>query len=558
MKILSIELFGEYKGLKDQVFDFSSAAGNVIVFIGANGSGKSQVMELIAEVFAYLERKRRSDFRVRDRLGYDFRVVYQLKSPRFEEPRRYVIDSRVGMQVEIHGPDHNPVGPNESSASGAWRPLWTGGDLEDVQLPRLVGYASGLSENLQRAFMKNALQFHDVIRARARLKEELAQPNVDEEGTIAINSRYLRRHPGIFSPEHDGDKTNLFRLRETDTAVPRSLFLDYDCAALLIMLLGLLPAEDRNSIWGEVPFRHPARAIIRFDLRSQTTTADNARDIQRLIELAGDGRLSPISPQTTPEQYELLQLDYLAGDIELNFTDERFVARLSDSTRDPSQWFFALYKLQLLGVAEWTGNVKKSLRRDSFQGHVEKPLKGKLPLSVQELWMSDGRSQVTLDDLSDGEVQLLLTLGAVRLFGDDETLFLYDEPETHLNPSWRARFHLDFEKANRANGSAQAMVSSHSPFLVSSLPREAIFHFEKSDGATTMSTPPSETFGASFDVLIKKHFNLRATISETAIQEIREKLASPELTTQQKIAWLEQSVGESMERSYLIHKLRSE
>lgn len=253
-----------------------------------------------------------------------------------------------------------------------------------------------------------------------------------------------------------------------------------------------------------------------------------------------------------PEQYELLQLDYLAGDIELNFTDERFVARLSDSTRDPSQWFFALYKLQLLGVAEWAGNVKKSLRRDSFQGHVKKPLKGKLPLSVQELWMSDGRTQVTLDDLSDGEVQILLTLGAVRLFGDDETLFLYDEPETHLNPSWRTRFHLDFEKANRSNGSAQAVVSSHSPFLVSSLPREAIFHFEKIDGTTAMTTPASETFGASFDVLIKKHFNLRTTISETAIQEIRETLASPELTTQQRIAWLEQSVGDSMERSYLI------
>lgn len=229
-----------------------------------------------------------------------------------------------------------------------------------------------------------------------------------------------------------------------------------------------------------------------------------------------------------------------------------------DNARGPSQWFSALYKLQLLGVEEWSGAVKRGLRRDSFQGHVEKPLKGKLPLSVQELWMSDGQRTVAFDDLSDGEVQLLLTLGAVRLFGDDETLFLLDEPETHLNPSWRTRFHIDFEKANTPNGKAQALISSHSPFLVSSLPKEAIFHFQKNEnGVTDMGHPSAETFGASFDVLIKKHFGLRATISETAVQEIRQKLADTTQTTPQKVEWLESSLGESMERSYLINKLRA-
>jgi len=171
--------------------------------------------------------------------------------------------------------------------------------------------------------------------------------------------------------------------------------------------------------------------------------------------------------------------------------------------------------------------------------------------------MSDGERTVAFDDLSDGEVQLLLTLGAVRLFGDDETLFLYDEPETHLNPSWRTRFHLDFEKANEANGRAQAFITSHSPFLVSSLPREAVFHFKKVDGVTDMTNPPGETFGASFDVLIKKHFNLRATISETAVQEIRERLADRQFTNEQKLDWLKDSVGESMERAYLINRLRA-
>lgn len=557
MRLLSIELFGEYKGLANQAFDFSAADGDVAVLIGTNGSGKSQVMDLIAEVFAYLEREQRSDFRVREPLGYDFRVEYELSSVQSEQGRLYVIDSRGGIRVEVY---ERELGP-EVAAPGAhnpWLRKQTLDALDGVLLPRIVGYASGLSENLQRPFMRNALQFHDVIRVRARLKEQLAQPYVDERATIEINRRYLERHGGIFSKEKEADGAELFRLRESDTVAPRSLFLDYDCAALVIALLGMLPAEERDAIWGEIPFRHPASAVVRFDLRNQATAGDNARDIQRLIELAGPDRLTPHSAKTSEEQYELFQLDHLAGDIEIDFTDPQVLRRIQDNARGPSQWFAALYKLQLLGVGAWSGELKKNLRRDGFQGHVKKPLKGKLPLSVQELWMSDGHREVSLDDLSDGEFQLLLTLGAVRLFGDDETLFLFDEPETHLNPSWRTRFHLDFERANLAEGSAQALVSSHSPFLVSSLPRQSVFHFKKTDGVTSMSTPDSETFGASFDLLIKRHFDLKAAISETAIQQIRKKLADDGLSTGDKLAWLETSVGDSMERSYLINKLRAE
>lgn len=558
MRLLSIEIFGEYKGLRDQAFDFSAAAGSdVIVLIGANGSGKSQVMEIIAEIFAYLERRWRKEFRVRDSLGYDFRVVYQLESSTFSGCRRYAIDTRNGIQVKVYeAAPHSAVAISSPAPTG-WSAVTGAIELDQVLLPRIVGYASGLSENLQRPFMKNALQFHDVIRVRSRLKKELAQPKIDERKTIDINNRYLMRHPGVFSPEYGVDGSEIFRLRESDTAVPRIMFLDYDCAALIIALLGMLPAQDRDTIWREVPFRHPARAIIRFDLRGQATAGDNAKDIQRLIDLAGPGKFTPLSSMTSEENYELFDLDYLAGDIEIDFTNPQVMGRLDASGRNPNQWFSALYKVQLLGVGAWTGDVKRSLRRDGFQGHVKKPLKGKLPLSVKQLWMSDGQTEAALDDLSDGEVQLLLTLGAVRLFGDEQTLFLYDEPETHLNPSWRTRFHLDFKQANPAHGSAQALISSHSPFLISSLPRQAILHFEKIDRLTTMSTPASETFGSSFDVLTKKYFRLRAAISETAIQEIRERIADQGHSNKEKLEWLEKSVGDSIERSYLINKLKS-
>lgn len=140
-----------------------------------------------------------------------------------------------------------------------------GGSLEELTLPRVIGYASGMSENLQRAFMRNALQYFDVIRVRANLKKELAQPEVDERATLAINERYLRRNTGIFAAEGEDPESGLFRLRETDTAIPRNFFLDYDCAALLIATLGMLPRADRDEVWNEIPFRHPARVVLRYD-----------------------------------------------------------------------------------------------------------------------------------------------------------------------------------------------------------------------------------------------------------------------------------------------------
>ena len=557
MKLLAIELFGEYKGLKDYRFDFSKSEGDVAVLIGANGSGKSQLMELIAEIFSYLERKQRKDFRVRKQLGYDFCVEYEMASSRYQGLRRFVIESRKYLRIAIYEQVAVPVDMNQGGDTVTWRLVDIAGAsaLDECQLPRIVGYASSLAENLQRPFMRNALQFYDVIRVRSRLKTALAQPTVDESKTLDINKRYLSRNPGIFSPDGE-DEFGLFRLRETDTPIPRSLFLDYDCAALLIALLGMLEPEQRDAIWRDIPYRHPTRVILRYDLRGQATATDNAKDIKRLIEIAGPGRCIPLSPPTTEEQFELLDLEHLTADIELDFSDESVRARLREYGRESSDWFFALYKLQLLGVHGWTSETKRSLRSDNFQGHVEKPLKANLPLSAHELWMSNGERSIAFDDLSDGEVQLLLTLGAVRLFGNDETLFLFDEPETHLNPSWRTRFHLDFEKANEPNGNAQAIISSHSPFLVSSLPREAVFHFKENHGLTEMATPARETYGASFDVLIKKHFDLHATISETAVQEIRKRLSDTQSSAQEKLNWLNNSVGESMERSYLMNKLR--
>lgn len=544
MRLLSFELIGEYKGLANQQFDLSAAPGNVIALIGLNGSGKSQFMELIAESFAYLERRKRIDFKASNTLIYRFILAYEWGDDNLTPRTRYIV------RLE---PD-NSISISSSTQSADFDPSLVQCALKDLPLPRLIGYASGLNENLQRSFMRNALQYFDVMQTRFRRRTELARPNVDEEHFERINYKYQRRHPGIFGAPPASISDSPAQTLESDTPLPNLLFLDYDCTNLLIAALGLLKDEDRNDLWPEVRFRHPRKVTIRYDLRRAPVEQDSIADIKQLIRAVGEHCILGLTSKTTDEQYDLYELDYLYAEINIDFSNFNITEMLRETYLEPSVFFWKLYKLQLLGAGKWSPDVRKVLRNDSLNSHIKKPLKGKLPLTVVELELSDGQSCASIDDLSDGEAQLLYTIGAVKLFSVAETLFIFDEPETHLNPSWRTRYHLDLERAGCSLAS-QALISSHSPFLISSLHREAVYHFERVDDKTIMAPPPSETFGASFDVLIKKFFGLRSVISQTAVDEILQHLGDSDTDNWSKRQWIKETLGESMERAYLLKRL---
>jgi ABC-type uncharacterized transport system ATPase subunit len=210
-------------------------------------------------------------------------------------------------------------------------------------------------------------------------------------------------------------------------------------------------------------------------------------------------------------------------------------------------------------VKHWQSQDKKNLRDDAFDGNVKKPLKTKLPLSVIKLQLSNGQDCIDFDDLSDGEAQLIQVLGAARIFRDESTLFILDEPETHLNPSWRTHFHQHLSKALDANGqnnqSIQVLLSSHSPFLVSSLRQNNVMLFERNrNNCIEMGAVASKTYGASFDVLVKQFFGLKSLISQTAVEEIKQHLESDDNVSASH--WIEENMGDSMEKAYLLRKLK--
>jgi energy-coupling factor transporter ATP-binding protein EcfA2 len=255
MKLLSITLDGEYKGLRSNTFDFSGSQGRLLAFIGLNGSGKSQLLELIGETFSYLERYMRKDFKVKSPLGFQVSVIYSI----IVEGGQSILDYPIDLISDLIDPNEQIL-KVEILYSGKvilnvkkddiWHPI----SIEGCQfpIPRLVGYSSGLNENLQRSFMKTAVQFYDVMRIRGNRRKELAG-DIDEAGIANINQRYLQRNKHIFSAPKDYDEelNNLHLLKESDTPIPRNLFMDYDCCALLMVAFSILPSASKKLT------RHP-------------------------------------------------------------------------------------------------------------------------------------------------------------------------------------------------------------------------------------------------------------------------------------------------------------
>lgn len=571
MKLLSITLDGEYKGLCSDTFDFSQSEGRLLAFIGLNGSGKSQLLELIAESFAYLERKQRNDFKTRTALGFSVTLVYQLNKQSIHTANSPVVVA--GDPAAVAGGLRNPkfkikidlVGNIDSYVYR--EPEWLATSFDGVELPSyVVGYSSGLNENLQRSFMKNAVQFYDVMRTRQNRRKELAG-DIKELDIVQINKRYLKRSPHIFSaPEGEAlEQDGFLSLRESDTPTPSNLFMDYDCCALLMASFAILPDPEIDTLLSEVRFKFPKLIKLRYNLRGGIAGDDSVKDINLLIRAGGEGCVEGIGNRTSDEEFNIYDLDYLAGVITLDLSQPEIRERLSSANYgEPLLLFKRLYKLQLLGLSNWQGENLKKLRKCNFIETVKKPLKGKLPLSVERLELADQYGQcVNFDDFSDGEAQLIQILAVARIFRDEQTLFLFDEPETHLNPSWRTYFHKHLAQANQVGdvwtNSTQTLLSTHSPFMISSLKKSDVYRFERNDdGLIKMNRAENQTYGASFDVLIKEYFDLKSLISQTVVEDIKAHLPKGDSQEEkdQARAWLNENIGESMEKAYLLRKLQ--
>ena len=123
--------------------------------------------------------------------------------------------------------------------------------------------------------------------------------------------------------------------------------------------------------------------------------------------------------------------------------------------------------------------------------------------------------------LSDGEQSFLGRLCLFSLLGQTEALILLDEPEVHFNDYWKRQivYLLDQALAGRQN---HALISTHSSITLTDVPREDIVILDREVNYTSRSFHPSlQTFAADPSDIMVHVFNTPQASGEQSVSHIR-------------------------------------
>jgi restriction system-associated AAA family ATPase len=160
--------------------------------------------------------------------------------------------------------------------------------------------------------------------------------------------------------------------------------------------------------------------------------------------------------------------------------------------------------------------------------------------------------------LSDGEYQFLHSIGLSLIYRNTQSLFLLDEPETHFNPSWRAEYMSVLKQCfEDTKTKAELLITSHSPFIVSDTKEENVLLFEKdAQGNANRKEIGIHTFGASVNEITDVIFNQQGTIGNLSLKELNHSLENINtIEDYHKAKHILSKLGDSVEKFKAYNKL---
>lgn len=138
----------------------------------------------------------------------------------------------------------------------------------------------------------------------------------------------------------------------------------------------------------------------------------------------------------------------------------------------------------------------------------------------------NANGSLTFVELSEGEQQLLMVLGLLRFTKEDESLFLLDEPDTHLNPAWSMRY-LEFLKDVVGDQkTSHIIMTTHDPLVIAGLERSQvrILKFNEKKGQFFSEWPENDPIKMGYpEILTSDLFGLRSIISPLILRRLDEK-----------------------------------
>ncbi len=209
---------------------------------------------------------------------------------------------------------------------------------------------------------------------------------------------------------------------------------------------------------------------------------------------------------------------YCIGPIE---TLERIPDQLSKQIKQKSVVSYYLpnqEKLDLLAREMRPEDLFKILEATYLSGILER-----VEIKVKQ---SESHQEIAFTELSEGEQQLLTIFGLLQFTAKRDALFLLDEPDTHLNPMWAAKYHKFLELFVPKDFKSHIVMTTHHPLSIAELNREQILVVSRDERTQSISVgiPSKSPRGMSVNgILTSDMFGLLTTLDNDTQAIIRKR-----------------------------------
>lgn len=423
----------DFKNLKNFYLDLDEDK-STNVFIGKNGSGKSNLMEAIVVIFRDLD--------LREKTLFDYEIQYFCRK----------------HKVKIEGDsEKGEINFYLNDVKISKKDFYTKENDNYLYLPKHVfAYYSGISNRLQMYFKKHQKKFYEALLAGDdKSLRPLFYARLEHSYFV------LLAFVSFFDPD-----SKSFLLK----------YLDLDNVESILFVL-------KKPYWS----KKKDGSFEKYDFWGSRGLVKDF--LERLYEFS----LAPLS-QIISIENELSQKKSEATFLYIK--DEESLKAFAKGYESNTDFFKFLESTY---ISDLIHEIKIKIKK------------------------SDG-TIVTFDELSEGERQLLTVLGLLKFTKDDESVFLLDEPDTHLNPAWKFEYLNLLKNVVGKSETSQIIITTHDPIIIGGLRKEEVSIFNKNDTEITTKNPDIDPKGMGVAGLLTSDlFGLSTTLDPTTQNQLHRK-----------------------------------